>query len=150
MALQQKYLLTKMRHWIIIIVTVSSIYTDAPKYPDKQIITLLKQYFNKNNEGPTYMGQSIYKNNNNRVFRLEIGSSIKKINDDLLYSFKALAKIGVYANTPYKNFILLIHIDKYEVPVIARSKFKCCKAFFVDKTMTENMWRNECLILKGL
>ena len=101
-------------------------------------------------QGPTYLGQSIYEDNNQRVFQLEIGSLEEKINEHLLYSFKALARIGSYANTPYKLFVLIIHIDKYDIPIIARSKFTCCKAFYVDGTMTEKKWRDECLLMKAL
>ena len=101
-------------------------------------------------QGPTYLGQSIYEDNNQRVFQLEIGSSKERINEHLLYSFEALARISSYANTPYKLFVLIIHIDKYDIPIIARSKFTCCKAFYVDGTMTEKKWRDECLLMKVL
>ena len=81
---------------------------------------------------------------------LEIGSSKERINEHLLYSFEVLARISSYASTPYKLFVLIIHIDKYDIPIIARSKFTCCKAFYVDGTMTEKKWRDECLLMKAL
>ncbi len=101
-------------------------------------------------KGLTYLGQSIYEDNNQRVLQLEIGSLEKKINEHLIYSFNALAKISTYASNPYKKFVVIIHLDKFEIPIIAISKFTCCKAFFVDNTMTEKQWRDECLLLKAL
>ena len=139
-----------MRYWIIGAATVASIWPDIPTYADEQIISLLKQHLNTIDQGPTYLGQSIYEDNNQRVFQLEIGSLEEKINEHLLYSFKALARIGSYASTPYKLFVLIIHIDKYDIPIIAHSKFTCCKAFYVDGTMTEKKWRDECLLMKAL
>ena len=139
-----------MRYWIIGAATVASIWPDIPTYADEQIISLLKQYFTTKVQGPTYLGQSIYEDNNQRVFQLEIGSSKERINEHLLYSFEALARIGSYASTPYKLFVLIIHIDKYDIPIIAHSKFTCCKAFYVDGTMTEKKWRDECLLMKAL
>ena len=146
----QKYFLIQMRYWIIGAATVASIWPDIPTYADEQIISLLKQHFTTIDQGPTYLGQSIYEDNNQRVFQLEIGSLEEKINEHLLYSFKALARISSYASNPYKQFVLIIHIDKYDIPVIASGKFTCCKAFFVDNTMTEKQWRGECLLLKAL
>ena len=139
-----------MRYWIIGAATVASIWPDIPTYADEQIISLLKQHLNTIAQGPTYLGQSIYEDNNQRVFQLEIGSSKERINEHLLYSFEALARIGSYARTPYKLFVLIIHIDKYDIPIIAHSKFTCCKAFYVDGTMTEKKWRGECLLMKAL
>ena len=146
----QKDFLIQMRYWIIGAATVASIWPDIPTYADEQIISLLKQHLNTIDQGPTYLWQSIYENNNQRVFQLEIGSSKERINEHLLYSFEALARIGSYASTPYKLFVLIIHIDKYDIPIIARSKFTCCKAFYVDGTMTEKKWRDECLLMKAL
>ena len=146
----QKDFLIQMRYWIIGAATVASIWPDIPTYADEQIISLLKQHLNTIDQGPTYLGQSIYEDNNQRVFQLEIGSLEEKINEHLLYSFKALARIGSYASTPYKLFVLIIHIDKYDIPIIAHSKFTCCKAFYVDGTMTEKKWRDECLLMKAL
>ena len=139
-----------MRYWIIGAATVASIWPDIPTYADEQIISLLKQHLNTIDQGPTYLGQSIYEDINQRVFQLEIGSSKERINEHLLYSFEALVRIGSYASTPYKLFVLIIHIDKYDIPIIARSKFTCCKAFYVDGTMTEKKWRDECLLMKAL
>ena len=146
----QKDFLIQMRYWIIGAATVASIWPDIPTYADEQIISLLKQHLNTIDQGPTYLGQSIYEDNNQRVFQLEIGSSKERINEHLLYSFEALARIGSYASTPYKLFVLIIHIDKYDIPIIAHSKFTCCKAFYVDGTMTEKKWRDECLLMKAL
>jgi len=146
----QKDFLIQMRYWIIGAATVASIWPDIPTYADEQIISLLKQNFTTIDQGPTYLGQSIYEDNNQRVFQLEIGSSKERINEHLLYSFEALARIGSYASTPYKLFVLIIHIDKYDIPIIAHSKFPCCKAFYVDGTMTEKKWRGECLLMKAL
>ena len=146
----QKDFLIQMRYWIIGAATVASIWPDIPTYADEQIISLLKQHLTTIDQGPTYLGQSIYEDNNQRVFQLEIGSLEEKINEHLLYSFKALARIGSYASTPYKLFVLIIHIDKYDIPIIAHSKFTCCKAFYVDGTMTEKKWRDECLLMKAL
>ena len=146
----QKDFLIQMRYWIIGAATVASIWPDIPTYADEQIISLLKQHLNTIDQGPTDLGQSIYEDNNQRVFQLEIGSSKERINEHLLYSFEALARIGSYASTPYKLFVLIIHIDKYDIPIIARSKFTCCKAFYVDGTMTEKKWRGECLLMKAL
>ena len=146
----QKDFLIQMRYWIIGAATVVSIWPDIPTYADEQIISLLKQHLNTIDQGPTYLGQSIYEDNNQRVFQLEIGSSKERINEHLLYSFEALARIGSYASTPYKLFVLIIHIDKFDIPIIARSKFTCCKAFYVDGTMTEKKWRGECLLMKAL
>ena len=146
----QKDFLIQMRYWIIGAATVASIWPDIPTYADEQIIRLLKQHLNTIDQGPTYLGQSIYEDNNQRVFQLEIGSSKERINEHLLYSFEALARIGSYASTPYKLFVLIIHIDKYDIPIIAHSKFTCCKAFYVDGTMTEKKWRGECLLMKAL
>ena len=146
----QKDFLIQMRYWIIGAATVASIWPDIPTYADEQIISLLKQHFTTIDQGPTYLGQSIYEDNNQRVFQLEIGSSKERINEHLLYSFEALARVSSYASTPYKLFVLIIHIDKYDIPIIARSKFTCCKAFYVDGTMTEKKWRDECLLMKAL
>ena len=146
----QKDFLIQMRYWIIGAATVASIWPDIPTYADEQIISLLKQHLNTIDQGPTYLVQSIYEDNNQRVFQLEIGSSKERINEHLLYSFEALARIGSYASTPYKLFVLIIHIDKYDIPIIAHSKFTCCKAFYVDGTMTEKKWRDECLLMKAL
>ena len=146
----QKDFLIQMRYWIIGAATVASIWPDIPTYSDEQIISLLKQHLNTIDQGPTDLGQSIYEDNNQRVFQLEIGSSKERINEHLLYSFEALARIGSYASTPYKLFVLIIHIDKYDIPIIAHSKFTCCKAFYVDGTMTEKKWRGECLLMKAL
>ena len=146
----QKDFLIQMRYWIIGAATVASIWPDIPTYADEQIISLLKQHFTTKVQGPTYLGQSIYEDNNQRIFQLEIGSSKERINEHLLYSFEALARIGYYASTPYKLFVLIIHIDKYDIPIIAHSKFTCCKAFYVDGTMTEKKWRGECLLMKAL
>ena len=146
----QKDFLIQMRYWIIGAATVVSIWPDIPTNADEQIISLLKQHLTTIDQGPTYLGQSIYEDNNQRVFQLEIGSSKERINEHLLYSFEALARIGSYASTPYKLFVLIIHIDKYDIPIIAHSKFTCCKAFYVDGTMTEKKWRDECLLMKAL
>ena len=146
----QKDFLIQMRYWIIGAATVASIWPDIPTYSDEQIISLLKQHLNTIDQRPTYLGQSIYEDNNQRVFQLEIGSSKERINEHLLYSFEALVRIGSYASTPYKLFVLIIHIDKYDIPIIARSKFTCCKAFYVDGTMTEKKWRDEFLLMKAL
>ena len=104
MGFYKKDFLIQMRCWIIATITIASIYSDIPKYADDQIITLLKQHFSTMDQGPTYLGQSIYEDNNQRVFQLEIGSFEEKINEHLLYSFKALAKISSYASNPYKQF----------------------------------------------
>ena len=146
----QKDFLIQMRYWIIGAATVASIWPDIPTYADEQIISLLKQHLTTIDQGPTYLWQSIYEDNNQRVFQLEIGSSKERINEHLLYSFEALARIGSYASSPYKLFVLIIHIDKYDIPIIAHSKFTCCKAFYVDGTMTEKKWRGECLLMKAL
>ncbi len=150
MGFYKKDFLIQMRCWTIATITIASIYSDIPKYADEQIITLLKQHFNTMDKGLTYLGQSIYEDNNQRVLQLEIGSLEKKINEHLIYSFNALAKISTYARNPYKKFVVIIHLDKFEIPIIAISKFTCCKAFFVDNTMTEKQWRDECLLLKAL
>ena len=150
MVFNKKGFLTQMRFWIILIVTVVSIYSDIPKYADAQIITILKHHFQTINHGPTYLGQSIYKENNQRVFQLEIGSPEEKVDDYLLYSFNTLTKISSYASNPYNKFVLIIHVDKYDIPVIASSKFTCCKTYFVDNTMTKKQWESECLLLKTL
>ena len=150
MGFYKKDFLIQMRCWIIATITIASIYSDIPKYADEQIITLLKQHFSTMDQGLTYLGQSIYEDNNQRVFQLEIGSLEKKIDEHLIYSFNVLAKISTYASNPYKQLIVIIHLDKFEIPVIASSKFTCCKAFFVDNTMTEKQWRGECLLLKAL
>ena len=150
MGFYKKDFLIQMRCWTIATITIASIYSDIPKYADEQIITLLKQHFNTMDKGLIYLGQSIYEDNNQRVLQLEIGSLEKKINEHLIYSFNALAKISIYASSPYKKFVVIIHLDKFEIPIIAISKFTCCKAFFVDNTMTEKQWRDECLLLKAL
>ena len=150
MGFYKKDFLIQMRCWTIATITIASIYSDIPKYADEQIITLLKQHFNTMDKGLIYLGQSIYEDNNQRVLQLEIGSLEKKINEHLIYSFNALAKISTYASNPYKKFVVIIHLDKFEIPIIAISKFTCCKAFFVDNTMTEKQWRGECLLLKAL
>ena len=150
MGFYKKDFLIQMRCWTIATITIVSIYSDIPKYADEQIITLLKQHFSTMDKGLTYLGQSIYEDNNQRVFQLEIRSLEKKINEHLIYSFKALTKISTYARNPYKKLVVIIHLDKFEIPIIASSKFTCSKAFFMDNTMTEKQWRGECLLLKSL
>jgi len=150
MGFYKKDFLIQMRCWVIATITIALIYSDIPKYADEQIITLLKQHFSTIDQELTYLGQSIYEDNNQRILQLEIGSLEKKINEHLIYSFSALAKISTYARNPYKKLVVIIHLDKFEIPIIASSKFKCCKAFFVDNTITEKQWRGECLLLKSL
>ncbi|MBH09785.1 MAG: hypothetical protein CMG74_05395 [Candidatus Marinimicrobia bacterium] len=137
-------------HLCIIMLATGTVYCDSTKYADNKIIILLKQHFNSLQKGPTYLGQSIYEDNNQRIFQLEISSSEEKINENLISSFEFLSKINFYARNPYKKFLLIIHIDKYNIPVIASSKSKCCEEFFINNAMTEKQWKDECLILKTL
>ncbi|MBJ12415.1 MAG: hypothetical protein CMG62_04960 [Candidatus Marinimicrobia bacterium] len=133
---------------IIIAIIMTNLY-GSTKYEDSQILNLLENYF-KSNSQIIKLGANIYTEKTKRVFQLEITSKESAVEKNLVTAFIALYKISSYAEYQIQKLKLIVHLDHYDVPLVALCNYNCIEKYISDYSLDEKEWRNNCLIIKSL
>tara|TARA_S200000501_G_scaffold67635_2_gene59163 strand:- start:46002 stop:46526 length:525 start_codon:yes stop_codon:yes gene_type:complete len=144
-----KMLFNYKKYFLTIAISIVYALGNSQKYGDDQIIKLLDQHFSIS-KNLIYFGNSIYKKDNDRILQLEIESTKKNIQTNIISCFEIMTKIGWHANTSLEQVIIIMHVEDYDLPIIANSKFQCNKKFFVDRYISEEEWRSDCLVITYL
>ena len=134
-----------MRKLIILSLIFHFCFGGSPKYGDAQIVIILKEYFESMRNAPTLLGHRFYIDKNYQVIQIEIETPEIGFNDGILFGFNAMSKIADVAKTKFTQSILIIHFQGQQIPVVAKSKLECSKAFFLDGLQDETQWRKNCL-----
>ena len=50
----------------------------------------------------------------------------------------------------YDNYKLIIHLENYDIPIIAFCDYKCSKKYLSSDELKEKEWRDNCLIVKTI
>ena len=119
------------------------------KYDDAQILKLLNNHLKTNNEIKK-LGANIYTEKIKRTFQLEINSTKTELNTNLLHAFSVLFKLSAYAQKPIQKCKLIIHLENYDIPIIAICDYECSKKYFLHYKIKEKQWRDNCLIIKTI
>ena len=136
---------------IILFVMIFSIgSTSNPRYGDEQIKSMLEEYFSGENDSPNLLGIQIFKGKKGRVYQVDIETNPSNRETDMILSFRALARVGSYAKKPFRKFIVICHLPEPYVPAVAESQANCAVKYFVRGKITEQTWRQDCLIEKEL
>ena len=136
---------------IIPFITILSIgFTANPRYGDEQIRSMLKEYFVAENNVPDLLGIHIFKGKKGKVCQLDLESTLSSKEHDMIFSFRAIARVGRYARTPFRKFIVILHLPEPYAPAVAESQANCAVKYFIQKKITEEKWRQDCLIEREL
>ena len=125
-------------------------FTSNPQYGDTQIKSIIEEYFTGENDSPNLLGIQIFKDKKDRACQLDIETNPSNRVTDMILSFRALARVGPYAKKPFQKFIVICHLPKPDVPSVAESQANCAVKHFVQGKITEQTWRQNCLIEKKL
>ncbi len=139
-----------MRRIILLLTIFSIISTSNPRYGDAQIKSMLEEYFSDENDLPNLLGIQIVKGKKGRICQLDIETNPSGRETDMISSFRALARVGFYAKKPFQKFIVICHLPEPSVPSVAESQANCAVKYFVRGKITEQTWRQDCLIEKKL
>ncbi|SVC93547.1 uncharacterized protein METZ01_LOCUS346401 [marine metagenome] len=139
-----------MKKIILFIIILSIGFTANPRYGDKQIRSMLKEYFVAENNAPDLLGIRIFKGKKGKVFQIDIESTLSSKKNDIILSFRALARVGSYAKIPFRKFIVVCHLPGNLVPSVAESQANCAIKYFIRGKITEQKWRQDCLIERKL
>tara|TARA_B100001250_G_scaffold110693_1_gene93429 strand:- start:574 stop:1023 length:450 start_codon:yes stop_codon:yes gene_type:complete len=134
---------------ILVVINLFSAISGSTKYNDSQILKLLSNHC-KTNIKITKLGANIYTEKTKRTFQLEISSTEAEANKNLIHAFSVLFKLGAYAQDPIQKCKLIIHIENYDIPVIAICDYKCSKKYFLSHKLKEKEWRDNCLIIRTI
>ena len=134
---------------ILVIISLFSAKTGSLKYDDPQILKLLDNHF-KTSNNIEKLGASIYTEKIKRTFQLEINSRKNELNTNLLHAFSVLFKLSTYAQKPIQKCKLIIHLENYDIPIIAICNYECSKKYFSNHKIKEKEWRENCLIIKTI
>ena len=137
---------------IVTILFVTSLFNTInglSKYDDSQILKLLDNHFKKNSE-ITMLGANIYTDKIKRTFQLEVSSTKIKVNKSLFQAFSVLFKLSSFSKNPIDNYKLIIHLENYDIPIIAFCDYKCSKKYLSSDKLKEKEWRDNCLIIKTI
>ena len=139
-----------MRRIILFLMIFSIGSTSNPRYGDTQIKSMIEEYFAGENDSPNLLGIQIFKGKKGRVCQVDIETNLFGRETDMILSFRALARVGPYAKKPFRKFIVICHLPKPYVPSVAESQANCAVKYFVRGKITEQTWRQNCLIEKKL
>ena len=134
---------------ILVAINLFSAISGSAKYNDSQILKLLGNHC-KTNIKITKLGANIYTEKTKRTFQLEISSTEAETNKNLVYAFLVLFELSAYAQDPIQKCKLIIHVENYDIPIIAISDYKCSKKYFLSHKLKEKEWRDNCLIIKTI
>ena len=137
---------------IVAILFVTSLFNTInglSKYDDSQILKLLNNHFKKNSE-ITMLGANIYTDKIKRTFQLEISSTKIAVNKSLFQAFSALFKLSSFSENPIDNYKLIIHLENYDIPIVAFCDYTCSKKYLSSDMFKEKEWRDNCLIIKTI
>ena len=134
---------------ILVTINLFSTTNGSSRYDDSQILKLLDNHFNTNSEIKK-LGANIYTEKTERTFQLEISSAETEVNKNLLRAFIVLFKLSAYAQNPIQKCKLIIHVEKYDIPIIAICDYNCSKKHFSSYILKEKEWRDNCLIIKTI
>ncbi len=134
---------------VLVIISLFSAMAGSLKYDDRQILKLLDNHF-KTSNNIEKLGASIYTEKIKRTFQLEIKSRKTELNTNLLNAFSVLFKLSTYTQKPIQKYKLIIHLENYDIPIIAICDYECSKKYFSDHKIKEKEWRDNCLIIKTI
>ena len=118
-------------------------------YGDKQIVLLLKNYFQSSLDAPKIIGHRFYKIEKKIIFQIEIKTNIESANKALLFGFKAISNLSNIAKKKFTHAIVVIHFENEALPIIAESNLNCSESFFINKIENEQQWRKNCLTIRN-
>ena len=139
-----------MRKIILLLMIFCIGSTPNPQYGDTQIKSIIEEYFAGENDSPNLLGIQIFKDKKDRACQLDIETNPSNQETDMILSFRALARVGPYAKKPFRKFIVICHLPDPDVPSVAESQANCAVKYFVQGKITEQTWRQNCLIEKKL
>tara|TARA_Y100001980_G_C14371582_1_gene176336 strand:- start:204 stop:623 length:420 start_codon:yes stop_codon:yes gene_type:complete len=116
-------------------------------YDDKQIITMLNQYY-KQFSTSKLLGNHIFTINGNTVFQIEVLTNIEDFNMSMLDAFAVINKLSVLAKTNFVQAIVILHFKENQLPIVTKAKLDCSEKFFIKKTQNETHWRKNCLSIQ--
>ena len=134
---------------ILVIMSFLFAISGSLKYDDSQILKLLDNHIKTNSEIKK-LGANIYSEKIKRTFQLEIKSTKTELNTNLLGAFSVLFKLSAYAQNPIQKCKLIIHLENYDIPIIAICDYECSKKYFSNHKIKEKEWRENCLIIKTI
>ena len=132
---------------ILFTIKLFSTAIGATKYDDSQILKLLDNHIKTNNK-ITKLGANIYTEKTKRIFQLEISSTKDEANKILIQAFSVLFKLSAYTKKQIHKCKLIIHLENYDIPIIATCDYKCSKKYFLSDKLKE--WRDNCLIIRTI
>ena len=134
---------------ILFVTSLLNTINGLSKYDDSQILKLLDNHFKKNSE-ITMLGANIYTDKIKRTFQLEISSTQIAVNKILFQAFSVLFKLSSFSENPIDNYKLIIHLENYDIPIVAFCDYKCSKKYLSSDMSKEKEWRDNCLIIKTI
>ena len=131
------------------LISLNVVLCKNENYDDKQIIIMLKQYF-EDSSTDKLLGNHIFTDNSKNIFQIEVQTDIASFNDSMVNGFMVINKLSNMAKTDFMQAIIIIHFRTESLPVIAKSDLNCSKKFFIEKTQNEMQWRENCLSIQTL
>jgi hypothetical protein len=96
------------------------------------------------------LGANIYTDKIKRTFQLEISSTKIAVNKSLFQAFSVLFKLSSFSENPIDNYKLIIHLENYDIPIVAFCDYTCSKKYLSSDMFKEKEWRDNCLIIKTI
>ena len=139
-----------MKYLIIFIYLINFIMATTPKYSDEKIAIMIQEYFQSNKDAPELLGYHFYKDKKEQMIQIEINSKNIEINKEILFGFKIISIITNLSKTQFTKSNLIIYTPNRTLPIIATSAIECSNNFFIKNSISEFLWRKNCLTINNI